>query len=75
MLGGRFPGYNLYQALGGWVALAALEAHFLTRLVDALGLPDAAKETLAEAFLRRPAVDWENWAAERDIPLVAVRSP
>jgi crotonobetainyl-CoA:carnitine CoA-transferase CaiB-like acyl-CoA transferase len=75
VLGGRFPGYNLYQTLEGWVAVAALEPHFLARLVEALGLADVSKEALAEAFLRRPAADWELWAAERDIPLVAVRGP
>ena len=75
MLGGRFPGYNLYPARKGWVAVAALEPHFLTRLVEALDLTDGSKEALAEAFLSRPAADWELWAAERDIPLVAVRTP
>ena len=75
VLGGRFPGYNLYEAREGWVALAALEPHFLARLQNALGLAVIRREALAEAFLTRPAADWECWAAERDIPLVAVRSP
>lgn len=75
LLGGRFPGYNLYKALEGWVAVAALEPHFLARLVDALDIRDVSTEALAEAFMARPAADWELWAAGRDIPLVAVRRP
>lgn len=75
VLGGRFPGYNLYKARQGWVAVAALEPHFLTRLQDSLALSVTSTEALAKAFLTRPAAEWERWAAERDIPLVAVRSP
>jgi alpha-methylacyl-CoA racemase len=75
VLGGGFPAYNLYKALDGWVAVAALEPHFLVRLVEALELPTITTQAMAEAFLKRPAADWERWAAERDIPLVAVRSP
>ena len=74
VLGGRFPGYNLYRAREGWVALAALEPHFLARLVEALDLTEITTEALADAFLARTAAYWERWAAERDIPLVALRA-
>ncbi len=72
VLGGGLPGYNLYRAETGWIALAALEPHFWQRLLDALGLASASAEDLARIFAARPAQAWETWAQERDIPLVAV---
>jgi crotonobetainyl-CoA:carnitine CoA-transferase CaiB-like acyl-CoA transferase len=72
LLGGGLPGYGLYPAREGWVAVAALEAHFLERLGQALGLKVVTAESLADAFGQRPAREWERWAAERDLPLVAV---
>ena len=71
-LGGQLPGYNLYQAQDGWIAVAALEAHFLRRLVAELGLSGATVEALADAFGERPADFWQTWAAERDLPIVVV---
>jgi alpha-methylacyl-CoA racemase len=75
VLGGGLPGYGLYAAVDGWVALAALEPHFWTRLLDALGVAAAhgTPEQLASIFRTRPALEWERWGAERDLPIVAVR--
>ncbi len=74
ILGGGLPYYDLYETLEGWVAVAALEPHFATRLLGALGLADhAGRAELATAFLARRAADWESWATERDLPLAAVR--
>ena len=77
-LGGGMPQYALYTAKDGDVALAALEPHFLRRLVDHLeltvddrGVPTA--EELEAIFLGRTAAEWEHWAKQRDIPLAAVR--
>jgi len=72
-LGGGVPGYGLYAAQDGYIAVAALEPRFLARLTDELGLPDASHEDLARAFETRPAAAWEAWATEHDIPIVAVR--
>jgi alpha-methylacyl-CoA racemase len=71
-LGGGFPGYGLYEARDGWVAVAALEAHFWESLLLELGLEEAAREDLEEAFLQKTAEEWEQWATERDLPLKAV---
>jgi len=80
LLAGSFPGYNLYPAQEGWVAVAVLESHFMRRLAEELGLiggPSGLEkvtgEALSEAFLDRPAGEWERWATERDLPIVAVR--
>lgn len=73
VLGGGLPGYGLYRAADGWIAVAALEEHFLHRLLSELGLEKADREALAAAFRERPASEWERWAAGHDLPIVAVR--
>jgi crotonobetainyl-CoA:carnitine CoA-transferase CaiB-like acyl-CoA transferase len=72
-LGGGLPGYNLYQAKEGWVAVGALEPHFLENLRRALELESATHEALAEVFARRTASAWEQWANEKGLPVAAVR--
>jgi alpha-methylacyl-CoA racemase len=71
-LGGGYPLYALYQTAAGWIAVAALEPHFRRRMLEELSC-EATFDALREAFLRRTARDWESWAAERDLPIVAVR--
>jgi alpha-methylacyl-CoA racemase len=72
-LGGGLPGYNLYPAREGWLAVAALEAHFWENLLLELGLEEATREDLEEVFLEKTAEEWERWAEERDLPLAALR--
>jgi crotonobetainyl-CoA:carnitine CoA-transferase CaiB-like acyl-CoA transferase len=73
VLGGAHPGYNLYPAREGWIALAALELHFWRTLVAELGLTENTdRAQLEQAFRSRAATEWEAWAAERGLPLVAV---
>ena len=73
LLGGGWPGYNLYQAAEGWIAVAALEPHFADRLVRELGVELLKHDLLAHAFRGRTAAEWENWAVPRDLPIVRVR--
>jgi alpha-methylacyl-CoA racemase len=75
LLGGGSPLYGLYRAASGWVALAALEPHFAVSLARGLGLVELTAESLAQAFLARPAREWEAWAGEQDVPLAAVHDP
>ncbi len=75
MLGGGLPEYNLYRTRQGWIALAALEPHFLQRLQQALGLSKLEQTDLAQYFLTRTAVDWERWGGDHDLPIVALREP
>jgi len=72
VLGGGFPGYGLYRAREGHVALAALEPHFWERLLQELG-GKGDRQDLEQTFETRTADQWEKWAAERDLPLTAVR--
>jgi len=72
LLGGGYPLYGFFRARDGWVAVAALEPHFAERLLSELKLADADRAALEHIFLERSAAEWESWAAERDLPLVAV---
>lgn len=73
LLGGSLPGYNLYKAKEGWVAIAALEIHFLQRLVDESNLGEITYSSLFDFFSKRPAHEWEAWALENDLPIVEVK--
>jgi crotonobetainyl-CoA:carnitine CoA-transferase CaiB-like acyl-CoA transferase len=73
VLGGGYPLYGFYRASDGWIAIAALEPHFAERLLSELGLKKADRTALERIFLQRKAASWEKWAAELDLPLVAVR--
>jgi crotonobetainyl-CoA:carnitine CoA-transferase CaiB-like acyl-CoA transferase len=72
-LGGALPGYQLYRAQEGWVALAALEPHFLRTLVGELDLAGTNREEFQRVFLTRTAQEWELWGAQHDVPIAAVR--
>lgn len=74
LLGGGLPVYGIYDTLEGRIALAALEPHFTTTLLTALGLQqqDCTRERLSQAFAQRTAEQWQRWADEHDIPLVAI---
>ena len=72
-LGGGVPGYGIYAAQDGHIAVAALEPRFFTRLTQELGIPNASHEELERVFDTRPAAAWEAWAEEHDVPIVAVR--
>jgi crotonobetainyl-CoA:carnitine CoA-transferase CaiB-like acyl-CoA transferase len=73
VLGGGFPGYGLYRAREGYVALAALEPHFWERLLQEFGVSGDDRRDLERIFETETAEQWEGWAAERDLPLAAVR--
>src|SRR5215212_8602415 len=72
-LGGGFPGYGLYRAREGYVALAALEPHFWERLLQELGMGGDDRQDLERIFETETAEQWEEWAAARDLPLAVVR--
>lgn len=75
--GGGLARYHLYRAKEGWLAVAAVEEHFWLRLNSELGLEadKSGEEVLQRIFLERTAEEWETWALERDLPLLAVRNP
>ncbi|MGH3089928.1 MAG: CoA transferase [Rubrobacteraceae bacterium] len=75
VLGGGLPGYNLYRSSDAWIAVAALEAHFLEKLLSELKLEKADKEKMEKIFAEHPARWWEDWAADRDLPITSVGEP
>jgi crotonobetainyl-CoA:carnitine CoA-transferase CaiB-like acyl-CoA transferase len=75
LLGGGFAGYNVYAASDGWIAVAALEAHFAEALGAALDIVPLDAERLAARFARESTGHWEAWASARDLPIAAIRSP
>jgi crotonobetainyl-CoA:carnitine CoA-transferase CaiB-like acyl-CoA transferase len=72
LLGGGFSGYGVYRASDGWVAVAALEPHFMARLSTQLGTPTGDPGALAARFAERSVAAWSAWADEHDLPVMAV---
>jgi crotonobetainyl-CoA:carnitine CoA-transferase CaiB-like acyl-CoA transferase len=70
-LGGAIGLYGIYETQDGWVALAALEPHFAQRTLQALDV-DGSPAGFAQVFTAKTATQWEHWASEKDIPLVAL---
>ncbi|MEP6782908.1 MAG: CoA transferase [Acidobacteriota bacterium] len=70
-LNGGNAAYGIYAAREGTIAVGALEPHFRARLFAGLGLDDGADPSAV--FATRTALEWEQWAAARDLPLVALR--
>ena len=75
LLGGGLPGYGVYPAQQGWIAVAVLEPHFREHLERELGVSAADGEALGRVFLSRTAAEWEAWADARDLPIAAVSDP
>jgi crotonobetainyl-CoA:carnitine CoA-transferase CaiB-like acyl-CoA transferase len=82
-VGGAHAGYRVYPCRDGRVAVAALEPHFAKALCEAAGLEMKGMGTMLEpathdvvfAFLAtRSCAELEKLAAEKDIPLHAMRS-
>jgi crotonobetainyl-CoA:carnitine CoA-transferase CaiB-like acyl-CoA transferase len=81
LLGGAHPGYQVLRCHDGWVALAALEPHFLAawqRCIGAAELASSASETwpalisAASAWCgTRSAAELNAAARQHDLPLLA----
>jgi len=72
-LSGARPNYRLYRASDGWIALAALETHFLARITQALELQSFDAAVLEARFAEHSCAHWERIAAEHDLPLATVQ--
>ena len=71
-LGGGHFSYRIYATREGAIALGALEPHFRARLYEGLGVSEG--DDPSTVFATKTAIEWEAWAAARDIPLVAIRT-
>jgi alpha-methylacyl-CoA racemase len=74
ILGGGFPGYNLYRTQDGWLAVATLERRFYDRLLEHLGIPEPSYDRLAERFRTQTGAYWKHFAVEHDLPMTVVQS-
>jgi crotonobetainyl-CoA:carnitine CoA-transferase CaiB-like acyl-CoA transferase len=72
-LGGGLPTYAIYPAEDGYVAVAALEPHFIERLQTLLEIDDLNPRAIRDALVHRSAHEWERLAEQHDIPMAAVR--
>ena len=72
-LGGGTAAYNIYPARDGWVAVAALEPHFRHALARELGIDIDNRGAMASVLNTRGHQEWDAWARQRGLPLVAVR--
>ena len=72
-LGGVRPGYALYRTKDGWVALAALEDHFLEKLKTALKLRSVSAVVLRRVFRDRTGARWEAWGRRHGVPITRLR--
>lgn len=68
ILGGGFAGYGIYATADGFIALAALEPQFQSRLAQALGI-ELSREELEHAFSGATSEHWRRWADRHDLPL------
>ncbi len=73
ILGGNLPEYNLYETMEGWVAVGALEPHFKKTLYGALNCSPDDIAALRSLLMSKTAHEWEEWARELDLPVVALR--
>ncbi len=72
-LGGALPFYNIYPTRDGWLAVAALEPQFWSKLQAVLALEHGTYEELKAIFQERSADEWERFGVEHRLPLAAVR--
>jgi len=72
LLGGGFPGYNLYRTMDGWIAIAALEPHFYAKLCELFALQCPSREALAERFAQESTVHWCSFAEQHGLPIALV---
>jgi hypothetical protein len=70
-LGGGNFSYQIYATREGAIAVGALEPHFRARLYEGLGLSEG--DDPSAVYATRTAIEWEQWAAARDLPIVALR--
>lgn len=73
IVGGGLTEYNIYQASDGWIAVAALEPHFKITMQNALNCEGQSQQELNSIFSKKTCSDWEAWAKELDLPIVAIK--
>ena len=74
-LGGAMPTYGVYPAADGYVAVAAIEPHFVLGLAQALGVPgfeDVTADALTEFFATKTVTQWTQWGRDNGLPVQGI---
>lgn len=71
-LGGGLPGYGVYRTKDGWIAVAALEPHFLHALCQQLHAKAPDARLFAERFAQETSAHWVALAEQHDLPIAEV---
>lgn len=74
VLGGGLPGYRVYQTADGYIAVAALELHFLQRLEAMTGIAPITHDALEALFKTETSAAWHAKALDADIPIAIVQT-
>ena len=74
VLGGGQPLYGIYECADGYLALGAIESHFVARVREALGT-EPTRAALQKAFAAHDMEYWTALADRLDIPLTRVVVP
>ncbi len=81
LLGGIHAGYNVYQCKDGRVAIAALEIHFIQRLIKLIGLAPQKENEMESQFVHKAASNFfkkydrnqlKDLSTKYDFPLCAM---
>lgn len=72
-LGGGHPGYGVYEAHDGWISVAALEPHFMRKLLQELQLEKPDRDAFARVFRTRSCNEWTSFAEKHDVPITSVK--
>jgi len=74
ILGGGEPRYNIFRSKDGWLALAALENKFWSKIKKEFHLSggNITKDKLQNIFSQKTTAEWISWANDKDIPLVEI---
>jgi alpha-methylacyl-CoA racemase len=71
VLGGGQPLYGIYESADGYLALGAIESHFVARVREAMGT-ELTHAALEKAFAAHDTAYWRVLADRLDIPLTQV---
>lgn len=71
-LGGALPGYNIYRAADGWLAVALLEKHFIDAFESATQPCVHDRSALERVIASKSVAQWEALAREHDLPICGV---
>jgi len=74
VLSGQSANYQLYRTKTHWIAVAALEPHFIDKIKKLLELQTLAYKPWQAVFLTQTASYWQSWARQHELPISIVET-